>query len=134
MTSKELTALEAIELLKKLKQNNIDDQEVEDMLLDIIEEELKEHRLLKNIEEEVGIDLILSVNICKKANNQKYVYMKDSYGISKLTFLNNLDVELFNHRLYANSWGVWVSLDLKEYGKKWALDKNDLVHNIVKKE
>ena len=36
MTSKKLTALEALELLKKLRQNNIDDQEVEDMLFDII--------------------------------------------------------------------------------------------------
>lgn len=43
MTSKELTALEALELLKKLKQNNIDDQEVEDILFDIIEETLKKH-------------------------------------------------------------------------------------------
>ena len=43
MTSKEFTALEALELLKKLKKNNIDDQEVEDMLFDIIEETLKKH-------------------------------------------------------------------------------------------
>lgn len=43
MASKELTALEALELLKKLKQNNIDDQEVEDMLFDIIKETLKKH-------------------------------------------------------------------------------------------
>lgn len=81
---------------------------------------------LENIEEQLGIDLILSVNICKKANSQKYVYMKDSYGVSKLTFLGDLDVELFHHRLYANSWGVWVSLDLKEYGKDWALIKEEL--------
>ena len=43
MTSKKLTALEALELLKKLKKNNIDDQEVEDILFDIIEETLKKH-------------------------------------------------------------------------------------------
>lgn len=43
MASKKLTALEALELLKKLKKNNIDDQEVEDMLFDIIEETLKKH-------------------------------------------------------------------------------------------
>ena len=73
MTGKELTSLEAIELLKKLKKNNIDDQEVEDILLDIIEEELKEHRLLKNIEEEVGIDLIKAVELCKQVNNKKVV-------------------------------------------------------------
>lgn len=95
---------------------------IEQKILEIMQENKK----YKSLEEELGIDLILSVNICKKANNQKYVYMKDSYGISKLTFLNNLDVELFNHRLYANSWGVWVSLDLKEYGKDWALTKEEL--------
>lgn len=81
---------------------------------------------LEDLEEELGINLILSVNICKKANSQKYVYIKDSYGISKLTFLNDLDVELFHHRLYSNSWSVWVSLDLKEYGKDWALTREEL--------
>ena len=43
MTSKELTALEALDLLEKLKKNNIDDQEIEDILFDIIEETLKKH-------------------------------------------------------------------------------------------
>lgn len=81
---------------------------------------------LEDLEEELGIDLIFSLDICKKANSQKYVYMKDSYGISKLTFLNDMDVELFHHRLYANSWGVWMSLDLKEYGKEWALTRKEL--------
>ena len=81
---------------------------------------------LEDIEEKLGIDLIFSLDICKKANSQKYVYMKDSYGISKLTFLNDMDVELFHHRLYANSWGVWMSLDLKEYGKEWALTRKEL--------
>ena len=81
---------------------------------------------LEDIEEELGIDLILSVNICKKANSQKYVYIRDSYGVDKLTFLGDLDVELFRHRLYANSWGVWVSLDLKDYGKEWSLTREEL--------
>ena len=48
MASKELTALKAIELLKKLKQNNIDDQMVEDMLLHIIEQDIKRYELIKN--------------------------------------------------------------------------------------
>lgn len=134
MTSKELTALEALELLKKLRQNNIDDQEVEDMLLDIIEEELKEHRLLKNLEEEVGIDLIKAVELCKQANNKKVVYIKDEFGIYPIKIIDELDVELGNHILYSNSRGIYVSLDLKEYGKEWSLDKSDLVNDIVKKE
>lgn len=81
---------------------------------------------LEDIEEELGIDLILSVNICKKVNNQKYVYVKESYGVSKLIILDKLDVELFNHRLYANSDGIWTSLNLKDYGKTWALTREEL--------
>lgn len=85
---------------------------------------------LENIEEELGIDLISAVNICKKVNNQKYVYVKESYGINKLTISDNLDVELFNHRLYANSRGIETSLDLKNYGKLWALTKEKLEKTI----
>ena len=48
MASKKLTSLEAIELLKKLKQNNIEDQMVEDMLLHIIEQDIKRYELIKN--------------------------------------------------------------------------------------
>ena len=81
---------------------------------------------LEDLEEQLGIDLILSVNICKKANSQKYVYVKDSCGISKVTFFDDLDVELFRHRLYANFWGVWISLVLKDYGKEWALTREEL--------
>lgn len=81
---------------------------------------------LENIEEELGIDLITSVNICKKVNNQKHVYIKESYGIRKLTILDSLDVELFNHRLYVNSCSIVTSLDLKDYGKTWSLVKENL--------
>lgn len=81
---------------------------------------------LENIEEELGIDLISAVNICKKVNNQKYVYVKENYGICKLIISDNLDVELFNHRLYVNSRGTVTSLNLKDYGETWALTKEEL--------
>lgn len=86
----------------------------------------KKLKQLEDIQEDLGFDLHLAVDICKKANEQKYVYVKESYGISKLTLSDDLDVELFHHRLYSNSRGIWVSLDLKEYGKKWALIREDL--------
>lgn len=86
---------------------------------------------LEDIEEELGIDLIRSVNICKKANSQKYVYVKESYGIDKLTFLDNLDVELFRHRLYVNYRGILVSLDLKKYGKEWSLTRKELENDQI---
>lgn len=106
-----------------------DDTTYANVVIDVVDREnivLTKLKHYEDLEEELGIDLILSLNICKKANSQKYVYMKDSYGISKLTFLNDLDVELFHHRLYANSRGVWTSLDLKEYGKEWSLTREDL--------
>lgn len=81
---------------------------------------------LEDIEEELGIDLIRSVNICKKANSQKYVYTRESGGVCKLTLLDDLEVELFHHRLYSNSRGMYVSLNLKDYEKTWALDKQTL--------
>ena len=90
------------------------------------DEVIKKLHQIEDIEKEFGIDLILSVNICKKANSQKYVYMRESYGVSKLKFLDDLDVELFNHRLYVNSRGMWTSLDLKDYGKTWALTRKEL--------
>ena len=82
--------------------------------------------LLENLEEELGIDLIKAVELCKQVNSKKVVYIKDEYGIYPIKILNNLDIELFNHRLYKNSSGVYVSLDLFDYGKTWALTKEEL--------
>lgn len=94
----------------------------------------KKLKILEDIEEELGIDLIKAVELCKQVNSKKVVYIKDDYGIYPIKILDDLEVELSNHRLYSNYRGIYLSLDLKEYGKEWALDKNDLVHNIVKKE
>lgn len=82
--------------------------------------------LLENIEEEIGIDLIKAVELCKQVNSKKVVYIKDDYGIYPIKILDDLDVELFNHRLYSNSRGIYVSLDLFNYGKIWALTKEEL--------
>ena len=140
MTSKQLTALEALELLKKLKKNNIVDQEVEDMLLDIIEKELKEHRLLKNIEKELEIDLITLFKALKDGIN---VYYED---IGRYKFRNNLRLEY--HKTLG--WGLVyiygcscrddmpMKLDkefyeLKEYQKTWFL-KEDSREEELKNE
>ena len=131
MTSKKLTALEAIELLKKLKQNNIDDQMVEDMLLDIIEEELKEHRLLKNIEEELGIDLI---TLFKALRNGIWTSQEQCYGDEKQGKIRFFQVRLLLEEnaigcIYNSMWKgeeVIRTLYLKDYNKTWALDKQTL--------
>ena len=66
------------------------------------------------------------VGICTKANAQKYVYIKESYGIIKEGFLDNLDYEVLNDRLYVSSRGVYYDFPLKDYGNWWALTKEEL--------
>ena len=120
MTSKELTALEALDLLKKLKKNNIDDQEVEDMLLDIIEKELKEHRLLKKLEEELEIDLITLFKTLK----QKFVYHREQVKI-ELLGLHIKSEELYLYGFVEDTTHA-VYLKLKDCGKTWTMTKEKL--------
>ena len=148
MTSKKLTALEALELLKKLKQNNIDDQMVDDMLLDIIEKELKEYKSLKNIEKELGIDLLIlfkaySFGFYSKENNEitynrsgfvivgKYlVKPKPVYAVKETTLNSSYygDVESMKKVDDAHYWD-WKTCkhwEIKDYGKTWALTREEL--------
>jgi len=67
-----------------------------------------------------------AIMICKKANEQKYVYIKESYGIVKEKFLDDLDYEALNNRLYVNSRGLYYDFPLKDYGNWWALTKEEL--------
>ena len=82
--------------------------------------------LLENLEEELEIDLIKAVELCKQVNSKKLVYTKDEWGTYPIKLLDDLDIELFNHRLYKNFGGMYVSLDLYEYGQTWALTKEEL--------
>ena len=81
---------------------------------------------LENIEEELNIDIVKAVELCKQVNSKKLVYTKQKWGIEALKILDELDVELFNHRLYVSARGMYVSLDLYEYGKDWALTEEEL--------
>ena len=81
---------------------------------------------LEDIEEEIGIDLIKAVELCKQVNSKKVVYTKERWGIDTIKIIDELDIELFSHRLYKNFGGVYVSLDLYDYGKTWALTKEEL--------
>ena len=86
---------------------------------------------LEDIEEELGIDLIKASELCKQVNSKKVVYTKERWGIDTIKILDELDVELFSHRLYKNFGGVYVSLDLYEYGKTWALTKEELENETI---
>lgn len=84
---------------------------------------------LEDIEEELGIDLIKAVELCKQVNSKKVVYTKEKWGIDTLKILDELDIELFSHRLYKNARGMYVSLDLYDYGITWALTREELEEN-----
>ena len=86
---------------------------------------------LEDIEEELGIDLIKASELCKQVNSKKVVYTKERWGIDTIKILDELDIELFSHRLYKNFGGVYVSLDLYEYGKTWALTKEELENETI---
>ena len=81
---------------------------------------------LENIEEELDIDIVKAAELCKQVNRKKVVYTKQRWGIEALKILDDLDVELFNHRLYVSARGMYISLDLYEYGKDWALTIEEL--------
>ena len=81
---------------------------------------------LEDLEEAIGIDLIKAVKLCKQVNRNKVVYIKKDGGIDTINLLDELDIELFNHRLYVNTRVMCVSLDLYNYGKTWALTKEEL--------
>lgn len=84
---------------------------------------------LEDLEEEIGIDLIKAVKLCKQVNRNKVVYIKKDGGIDIINILDELDIELFNHRLYLNVRTMSISLDLYNYGKTWALTKEELEKN-----
>lgn len=77
---------------------------------------LKEYEKIRN-----------AIEICKKANEQKYVYIRESYGIIMENFLDDLDYEVLNNRLYVNSRGMYYDFPLKDYGNWWALTKEELL-------
>ena len=81
---------------------------------------------LEDIEEELDIDLIKAIELCKQVNSKKVIYIKDEWGTYPIKFLDELDIELFSHKLYKSARGMYVSLDLYEYGKTWALTKAEL--------
>ena len=86
---------------------------------------------LEDIEEELDIDLIKAIELCKKANKQKVVYTKERWGSDTIKIIDELDIELFSHKLYKTFGGIYVSLDLYEYGKTWALTKEELENETI---
>lgn len=94
----------------------------------------KKLKSLEDLEEEIGIDLIKAVKLCKQVNRNKVVYIKKDGSIDTINLLDELDIELFNHRLYVNTRVMCVSLDLYNYGKTWALSKEEFYETLSKQK
>ena len=85
--------------------------------LDLLEE-------YKKIEEEIGIDFITLSKILK----QKFVYDNDQVKIELLGLHIKSD-ELYLYGFVEDTTQA-VYLRLKDYGKTWALDKEEFYKNI----
>ena len=101
-----------------------------------ISEEVKERALiyeklqqLENIEEELGIDLITLFMVLE----QDYIYFKHYYAwdnkfkinkeyITGLKCIEDNTIALFTESYYGKEHIVY----LKDYGKTWSLDRNEL--------
>ena len=84
------------------------------------------HKLgvLEDLEEEFGIDLI----ILFKALKQKYVFHEENLKIELLGLHIKSD-ELYLYGFVEDTMHA-VYLRLKDYGKTWALDKEEFYKNI----
>ena len=84
------------------------------------------HKLgvLEDLEEEINIDFITLSKILK----QRFVYNNDQVKIELLGLHINSD-ELYLYGFVEDTMHA-VYLSLKEYGKTWALDKEEFYKNI----
>ena len=91
-------------------------------------------QVLEDLEEKIAIDLIEAVKLCKQVNRNKVVYIKKDEGIDTINLLDELDIELFNHRLYANARVMYISLNLYNYGKTWEVTKDELEEDYKERD
>ena len=80
---------------------------------------------LENIEEELGIDL----KILQKAKKQMYIYVKNCFG--KITSHEIASIDLYCgviiYYIQYQPKRQYMYQELKEYGKTWALTKEELL-------
>lgn len=105
------------------------DEIIHDIGSEYVENPLKEElnivdsslQRLKTIDEKI--------EICKKVNEQKFVYCKNGPKILKICYWLDFCYDVLNNRLFlshGNSTRIWETLDFNTYGKDWALTKEEL--------
>ena len=84
----------------------------------IVGETAKKLGQLEDLEDELGIDLIVLFKALKSG-----IYHKIG---NCLYFRDNLDFDFNSHLLFKNIYGSYTVFDTKDYGKTWALTKEEL--------
>ena len=95
-----------------------------DMLENVIKKDLDRLEDYRKIEEEIGVDFITLSKILK----QRFVYDNDQVKIELLGLHIKSD-ELYLYGFVEDTTQA-VYLRLKDYGKTWALDKEEFYKNI----
>ena len=90
----------------------------------LFKEEITKLGQHEDIEEELGIDLVTFFKIRKHCNDRKPIFIKDKDGITK----SSCRVELCykSVAVYTGDYGADL-YPLKDYGKTWALTREELL-------
>ena len=138
--SKGLKALKAIKHIYYYDEDinngehiNIDLDEICKEELDTIESELKEYKKYKLTEKELGIDLNIFIKCLTLLDQDKFTYVywcdkKKGYFMEAITpthFLIDMEHKEFIETRRPK--GYEQHLKFKDYGKKWALTKEELL-------
>ena len=99
--------------------------------LNTIEKELKEYNQYKTIEEELGIDLITLFNNRPLSQIVGYVWYKTLHPKTNKEIIIKRNVYCFQKNgvlvVYSYYENYCTGLNIKDYGKTWALAKGELL-------
>lgn len=101
-----------------------DNQDIKKQKFDVVEKDLDRLEEYRKIEEEISVDFITLFKILK----QRFVYDNDQVKIELLGLHIKSD-ELYLYGFVEDTMQA-VYLRLKDYGKTWALDKEEFYKNI----
>lgn len=83
---------------------------------ELIEEVVDKLGELEDIEEGIGVDLIMLFKVLKNGFYSKYNYYAP--------YCNTFDLE--TKRIFVNDYDVHLIFDFKDYGKEWALTREEI--------
>lgn len=90
-----------------------------------IEKELKEREQYKAIEEEIGISL---VTLFKALDEKQRIFVLNEYDMRVVELpVRYASRKLVDGEIFINAGGCFANFKIKDYGKWWALTKEELL-------